>query len=202
MRVLKDDKYNAILHAARQEFTKRGFKDASMRGISKNANVGLSNIYNYFENKDEIFLTIVNPAKDEIFSFIAQQHAEEGIDISLMSTIHYQERTVEEYIRLLSKYREELRLLLYHAEGSSIKDFRNIFTEYITCLSDNYMVAIKKRYPHARKISSFFIHSLCAYMVSIVGEIVTHNLSKQKMREFFKEYFKYETAGWRELVGI
>ena len=59
MRVLKDDKYKSILRAARKEFILRGFKDASMRTIAKDANVGLSNIYNYFKNKDEIFLEIV-----------------------------------------------------------------------------------------------------------------------------------------------
>ena len=202
MRVLKDDIYNAILTAARAEFIRKGFKDASMRDIARRANVGLSNIYNYFRNKDEIFLAVVSPAKESIFAYVKRQHNEENMDFDLMSTIHHQERTIEEYIRLLDKYREELRVLLYHSEGSSMKNFRDDFTEYLTEVSDRHVVMIRKRSPHANEVSSFFIHSLCAYMVSIVGEIVTHNLSKQKMREFFREYFKYETAGWRELIGL
>lgn len=202
MRILSDDKYNSVLFAARNEFFSKGYKDASMRDIAKRANVGLSNIYNYFKNKDEIFLAIVNPAKNSLFTFIEKQHTEKNIDFELLSTIHYQEEFIEEYIQLLDKYREELRLLLYHSDGSSMQNFRDDFTEYLNHVSDKHMIIIKKHYMHANYISPFFIHSLCAYMVSIVGEIVTHKLSKEKMREFFREYFKHGTAGWRALIGL
>ena len=202
MRVLKDDRYNAILAAARAEFIGKGFKDASMRSIAASANVGLSNIYNYFSSKDGIFLAVVRPAQESVFAYVERQHNEENTDFDLMSSIHHQEKTIEEYIRLLDTYRDELRLLLYHSEGSSMKNFRDDFTEYLTEVSSRHEEMIRKHNPGARKVSRFFIHSLCAYMVSIVGEIVTHNLSKQKMREFFREYFKYETAGWRELIGL
>ncbi|MDR2038855.1 MAG: TetR/AcrR family transcriptional regulator [Bacteroidales bacterium] len=202
MRVLKDDIYQAILKSARNEFIRKGFKDTSMRDIAKNAHVSLSNIYNYFKNKDEIFLAIVKPAKDNIFRFVEQQHTEENIDFNKMSTFHYQEETTEVYIQLLMKYKDELRLLLYHSEGSSMKNFRETFTEYLTQVSLKHMDIIKKHYPKVRHISPFFIHALCAFMVSTVGEIVIHNLSRQKIREFFGEYFKFEIAGWRELTGL
>ena len=202
MRILKDDKYKSILHTARKEFIHKGFKDASMRDIAKNANVGLSNIYNYFRNKDEIFLAIVNPAKDGIFAFVTEKHTEKYIDFEFMSTFTSQEESVESYIQLLVKYKEELRLLLYHSEGSSIKNFRDDFTEHLTKVSYNHMELIKKHYPHTKEVSPFFIHALCAFMVSIVGEIITHDLDKQRIREFFREYFQFEIAGWREVTGL
>lgn len=202
MRILKDDIYNSILQTARKEFISKGFKDASMREIAKNANVSLSNIYNYFKSKDEIFCALVNPAKENLMKFLRQKHTAENIDFELMSTAHYQEKTIDEYIFLLDKYREELRLLLYMSDGSSMKDFREKFINYLTKISNNHMDIIKQYHPQSNPVSHFFMHNLCAYMVSIVGEIVTHNLSKQKMRDFFREYFKFETAGWRALTGL
>ncbi|MBB4035645.1 AcrR family transcriptional regulator [Dysgonomonas hofstadii] len=202
MRVLRDNIYRSILQAARNEFVKRGFKDASLRVIAKNAGVGLSNIYNYFRSKDEIFLTIVTPAKDSIFEFVTEKHTEKYIDFSFMSTLDYQEETVEVYIQLLEKYKEELRLLLFHSQGSSVENFRESFTEYLTDISHNHMLIVKKHYPQVKEVSPFFTHALCAFMVSIVGEIITHNLDKQKIREFFREYFRFEIAGWRELIGL
>lgn len=202
MRILKDDKYNAILCAARQEFICKGFKDTSMRVVAKKANVGLSNIYNYFANKDELFLAVVKPAKDSFFAFVSDKHTEEYIDFSFMSTLRYQEETVEDYIRLLEKYKEELRLLLYHSEGSSLNNFRDDLTEFLTQVSFNHMDLVKKHYPHVNPVSPFFVHALCAFMVSTIGEIITHDLNREKIREFFREYFKFEIAGWRELIGI
>lgn len=202
MRVLKDDKYNAILKTARQEFIMRGFKDASMRSISKKAKVGLSNIYNYFKNKDEIFLAIVKPVKDDLFTFITEQHAEGSVDSNRMSTFGHQEEAIEYYINLVYKYKEELRLLLHHSQGSSMGNFRDAFTDYLTQVSYDYMELEKKHYPDVNAISHFFIHAMSSWMVNTLGEIVAHNLSKQKMREFFREYFRFEFAGWRELTGV
>lgn len=201
MRILKDDKYNSILEAARNEFITKGFKDASMRSIAKNAGVGLSNIYNYFLNKDDIFLAIVKPARDAFYTFIHKNHTEESIDFNRSTTFGHQEETVEYYIYLIDTYREELRLLLFHPQGSSLGNFRDAFTDYITSVSFNYMELERKHYPDTHEISPFFIHALSSWMISVVGEIVSHNLSKEKIREFFNEYFRFEFAGWRELTG-
>lgn len=202
MRILKDEKYNAILLAARKEFIDKGYKEASMRTIARDADVVVSNIYNYFTNKDEIFTTIVKPARDKLFAFVSDQHTEKYIDFHFMSGHRYQEDTIDTYINILEKYRDELRLLLYSAEGSSMSNFRDTFTEFLTDVSDKHMELVKKHYPQARPVSSFFMHALCAFMVSVVGEIITHQLSKEKIRDFFKEYFKFEIAGWRELIEL
>ena len=202
MRVLKDDKYRSILQAARKEFIEKGFKDASMRSIAKDSDVGLSNIYNYFTSKDEIFLEIVAPARNDLFAFVKEKHTEKYIDFDFMSTLAYQEDTVDVYIQLLIKYKEEIRLLLFHSQGSTMENFRESLTEYLTDVSNNHKTIVKKYYPQMHEVSSFFTHTLCAFMVSIVGEIVTHDMDKQKIREFFKEYFRFQIAGWRELTGI
>lgn len=55
MQKLKKDIRKQVIIQVKNEFTAKGFKDASMHIIAKNAKVGLSNIYNYFKNKDEIF---------------------------------------------------------------------------------------------------------------------------------------------------
>jgi len=201
MRVLQDEKYNSILEAARKEFITKGFKDTSMRGIAKEAGVGLSNIYNYFLNKDDIFLAIVKPAKNAIYSFINQNHTEESIVFNRSSNFGHQEESIEYYIHLIETYKEELRLLLFYSQGSSLGNFRDAFTDYITDVSFNYMEFEKKHYPNSIEVSSFFIHTLASGMVSVMGEIVSHDLSKQEIREFFREYFKFEYAGWKELTG-
>jgi len=202
MKRLKDNIYTAILHAAREEFFAKGYKDASMRTIAKNSNVGLSNIYNYFKGKDELYLTLVKPARDEIYAFITEQHTEQNMEFEFMSTAHYQEKAIESYILLIDKYREELRLLLFHSEGSSLKNFRDLFTDHLTTVSHSYMEVVKKRYPATKPVSDFFMHALCSWMVSILGEIIAHDISKHKIREFFREYFKFEIAGWRDLIGL
>jgi len=200
MKVLKDEIYESILSVARQEFLCKGYKEASMRNIAQNANVGLSNIYNYFKNKDEIYKTVVNPAKSRIFNFITQQHSEENIKFNQIPPYGHNEDVIEYYIDLIEKHKEEYRLLLYCSEGSSVCNFRDELTDHMTNVSYDYMALEKKHNPQTNDISPFFIHAVSSWMVSILGEIVTHELDRQKIREFFREYFRFSFVGWRELM--
>lgn len=202
MRVLQDEKYDSILQAARSEFFKKGYAKASMRVIAAEAGVGLSNIYNYFGSKDDLFLAVVKPAKDTLYTFIKRQHNEDNINMDRLVSFRYQDEVIEEYIGIIDQYRAELRLLYFHSDGSLLKDFRDTFTNYLTQTSIEHMQMLKKAYPHVQHLSDFLIHALSAWMVTIVGEIIAHDLDKPRIRDFFKEYFKFEIAGWRELVGI
>ena len=51
MQYPKDDIQKEILKAAEKVFLENGFPKASMREIAQEAQVGLSNIYNYFKNR-------------------------------------------------------------------------------------------------------------------------------------------------------
>lgn len=201
MKLLKDEIFESILSVARQEFLSKGYKDTSMRDIAKKANVGLSNIYNYFKNKDEMYQAILYPAKNSISNFITQQHTEENFDFSHVTPYGHNENAIVYYIDLIEKYKEEYRLLLYCSEGSSMANFRDELTDHMTHISHDYMALEKKHNAQAHAISPFFIHTMSSWMVSILGEIATHELDRQKIREFFQEYFRFSYAGWRELIG-
>ena len=66
MQLKKDEIYTAILTAAQAEFDLHGFGGTTMRKIAARAQVTLSNIYNYFKNKDEIFSAVLAPLLQKI----------------------------------------------------------------------------------------------------------------------------------------
>lgn len=57
--VIKERK-GTIEDAARELFIKQGFHATSMRDISKQAEVSLGNLYNYYPTKEAIFESIIN----------------------------------------------------------------------------------------------------------------------------------------------
>ena len=61
MQKLKSDIQKTILDAAEYLFIRKGYKNTAMREIAAKADVGLSNIYNYFPNKDSLFRYILQP---------------------------------------------------------------------------------------------------------------------------------------------
>jgi len=56
-----------ILQAASDLFTTQGFHGTSTREIAAKAGVSLGNIYNYFGNKEELFVSLLEAREEEYF---------------------------------------------------------------------------------------------------------------------------------------
>lgn len=70
-------KREQILEGARQVFMTVGFDAASMNDITRAAGVSKGTIYVYFENKSELFQTIILEAKQRIFNDLRQTLSED-----------------------------------------------------------------------------------------------------------------------------
>lgn len=63
---LRTDRRRAILHAALTVFANHGYHSASVAMIAKEAGVSKGLMYNYFESKEQVLLTLVNDLFDEV----------------------------------------------------------------------------------------------------------------------------------------
>ncbi|MDE7172632.1 MAG: TetR/AcrR family transcriptional regulator, partial [Oscillospiraceae bacterium] len=64
MQVLKEEIRNDILFSAKMLFGEYGYSSTSMDKIAKKAGVSKSNLYNYFEKKEDIFEALT---KDTVY---------------------------------------------------------------------------------------------------------------------------------------
>jgi AcrR family transcriptional regulator len=81
MQKLKDEIRNRIIEAALKEFSLNGYEKASMRDISKTGGMSVSNTYNYYQNKEELFDGIIKPVYDSVKNLFRQslmQSAQKG----------------------------------------------------------------------------------------------------------------------------
>lgn len=200
MQVLKDEIRKKILEVSRAEFIANGFTKTSMRTIASKANIGLSNIYNYFTTKNDIFCEIMAPVVSEIRGELRLKHKPD-LDIESMYSSERRANNIRWRISLTKKYRNELRLLLFEAKGTSFENFREEFTDTATAYIMNFLVEVKKRYPELNtNFSEFFIHTMTAWELDIYGEIVTHTLSEEETEHFITEYIDFSTYGWKKII--
>ena len=101
MQYSKDDIQKEILKAAEKVFLENGFPKASMREIAQEAQVGLSNIYNYFKSKDDIFCTVVRPLISALERMLNEHHGRYGADIMEMYSTESLCKNLRRYIELL-----------------------------------------------------------------------------------------------------
>ncbi len=57
---ISDEKRKKILDAAIMEFSERGFESANVNNIAQKAGISVGSVYKYFNNKEDLFLTIIH----------------------------------------------------------------------------------------------------------------------------------------------
>ncbi len=203
MQIRKDDIRKIILRVARDEFLEKGFKDASMRNISKKAEVGLSNIYNYFSNKDEIFQEVLSGLLSAIDSTMKEHNNPDYINLDIFSSDDYMRTQINLFVELVENHKEEFKLLLFKAAGSSLENFREEITNTHTQTGMEYIALMKEKYPEINgDVSPFFIHVMSSWWISIIAELVMHDLSHEELENFIREYMEFGTAGWKKVMRV
>jgi AcrR family transcriptional regulator len=107
MQFQKNDIKKVILREAREEFMEKGFKDASMRTIAKSAGVTLSNIYNYFRNKNEIFCDVLSGLLCAIDSTMEKHNSPDYISTDIFSSEEYLRSQIDMFVGLVENYKED-----------------------------------------------------------------------------------------------
>ncbi len=204
MQTQKKDIRKTILDVAKNSFFAKGYRKTSMRDIAKKSNVTLSNIYNYFKNKDEILEIILQPIFSEMKAMLNRHSDSKYITTSWFDTDDLSEiEDFKEYVKFVITYQKEFDLLLHKCSGSKYENIKDYFIDKYTESSKNYLELMKEKYPQVNKdISDFFIHTIAAWWIQIVSEIVSHNLNEEEILQFLKEYMTFGTGGWQRLMNL
>ena len=196
MQVKKENIRERILEAAREEFQKKNYQKASMRQIAKKAEVTTSNIYNYFENKDDIFTTILQPLIDKIeigkrklaeFEFNRKEAHSENLEDHLI--------LVEESAKFVNQNREGLKLLIFNAEGSALENYTD---ELISWFTENFKKSINGK--HHQKIDSFFYRITTSIWINTIREVLLKDIKGKRLIQNAKDLMTFIFHGWKGLV--
>lgn len=68
---LEEEEQEEILREAGEEFAEKGYETASLNAIIERAGISKGSLYYYFENKEDLFETVVERAASELMSHVA-----------------------------------------------------------------------------------------------------------------------------------
>jgi AcrR family transcriptional regulator len=206
MQIKKEYTREQIVTVAKGVFLKKGFAKTSMRDIAKGCGIGVSNIYNYFNSKDELFRHIVTPLTTEMERMMHDHHNVKDHEQFLQYTRGENDEMmmnhVQEYLSLINNHRDELKLILYKSQGSTLETYIDVYTEACTKEVLKFMKAFKHSYPDFRiDLSPFTYHVHMVWMFNFISEVIKHDLKPREMKKAIEDYIQFEFSGWRAIMN-
>lgn len=203
MQTLKSDINSRILCSARALFYRYGFLKTSMREIARNAGVCTGNLYNYYPSKDLLFSSVLKPATDALEEMLINHHGSEGEDILRLRSEEYLEETITEYVTLLEKHRDLLKILFFRSQGSSLHKYREEYTDNATTIVKKWFENMKSLHPEINaEVSDFMIHIQSVWLFSLFEEILMHDIGPCEARKAIRDYLIFEIEGWKAITRI
>lgn len=180
---ISEEKRSRIINAATMEFALKGFENANINSIAKKADVSVGSLYKYFENKQDLFLTIVHygiSSMEEMLINLAQSDE----DILLK---------VEKIIRSIQKSSKENELLikLYNVMTSENNPrFASQFAYEMESMTARiYRLSIEKG-KKTGDVREDIDSAFAAYLI----DNIFMNLQFSYASDYYKERFKIYTG--------
>lgn len=192
MQILKDEIKEAILTAATAEFLAQGFPNASMRKIAKQARVCVSNIYNYYPNKEELFYALTEPVSRYLREFINQleQTACPTKDPEMTEKIGHT------LLDLSVNHSQSLQLLLDKSQGTRLAGFKE---ELIKLLAGQFKAKLSQINPTAD--SELVLDVVARNYVEGFLEILRRSRTAEQTGEAVGQFIKYHLGGFTQAFG-
>lgn len=204
---MKDEKETRkkLLASAKQEFQEKGFMQASLRTICKNAGVTTGALYFFFKDKNELFVSLVEEPLQHVEKEIKEHFLEEGREkteqVLTEAYVEADMRMATHLAQEMYAHREALLLLLTKAQGSSME---SVLDRIVAMVEQHYTVLAKvmmKKNPK-HQVSGYMLHRVAHMQVEAFVYMLTHIEDEKEACEYIQQEVRYMLGGWCGMFGI
>jgi len=142
MQTLKDEVKNNIIAAAVKEFYLYGYEKASMRDIAKSAGISVSNTYNYYRNKEQLFSDIIEPVFQQVKTIFKQSLLQSSSqDLKGDNILAFTRKITGTLIQMDVRQRQSLIILAEKSAGTRYEKTRQ---EMVTLLRMQFAEVLRQ----------------------------------------------------------
>jgi AcrR family transcriptional regulator len=194
-----------ILNSAKKNFLEKGFERSNLREICKGANVTTGAFYRHFNDKESVFIELVEDvikelessyyeSEDEIYNLMDKDKIDKIWDLTSDS--------VQYFIELIYNHHDAFKLLLMSADGTKYSHFLHDIATVETKQTFRFINYLKELGYNVKEISEDEVHMLIQAYFSAVFEIVMHDYSREEAIKYSKVIIDFNKQGWKSIFGI
>lgn len=129
---MSNDTVNLIIKAAQKEYLTKGYNKSALRNIAKEAGVTTGAIYFFFENKEDLFKSVIKAPLEELKkSFSLHSEREKRNFKNNIKTEEEEDvRAAREIVNIMFKNKDSMRIILANREHPVIKEWMDEMIQY------------------------------------------------------------------------
>jgi AcrR family transcriptional regulator len=195
-----------ILECAKEEFLKKGYREAQLKDIASAAKVTTGAIYRHFESKEELFYALVQEVYEYTFGMMehieVQDNADDIIDTLQADSTEQSYQTAMGFVGYMYEHLSEFRLLLKYSAGSKVENFieeaSKRYTKHNAAFAEKlYENGIAHNLP-----SELDIHIITTSYITAICECIMHDVPYEQAGQYVKNIITFHHYGWYGLLGI
>lgn len=194
-----------ILEAGKTEFLQKGFLNASLRNIVKNAGVTTGAFYGYFSNKEALFTALVEKHAASVMGrFMSIQ--EDFTKLPKEEQPGHMGEASGNYLKWMIDYIyehfEAFKLIICRSEGTAYADFIHTMVEVEVESTYKFIDVLRSLGHQIPEIDRQLCHIVCSGMFTGVFEMVIHDMPQEHARSYVTQLQDFHTAGWSKLLRL
>lgn len=168
-----------IMESAKEEFLRKGFLEASLQEICRNAGVTTGALYKRFRGKEELFSALVEGTVRDLGAIIDEKaRAPASLsDRELKKAWDMDREYMLWWFRFLFERRDAMRLLLTCADGTKYSCFEHDWVERMSTTTYAYYREARKRGLAKTDISEKEMHVMLSAFWMTLYEPLAHEFS-------------------------
>lgn len=193
-----------IHQAAMEEFLEKGFADASLRQIVKNAGVTTGAFYGYYSNKAALFAALVEPHAAAVmgrfmetqlaFAKLPKEEQPEHMGKESAACIDWM-------LDYIYDHYAPFKLLICKADGTPYEDFIHEMVEVEVEYTFRYIEVLKNLGRQVPELDKDLCHMIASGMFNGIFEMIRHDMPKDRAKRFIDQLREFSTAGWLKIMG-
>ncbi|MGL5440726.1 MAG: TetR/AcrR family transcriptional regulator [Filifactoraceae bacterium] len=194
-----------ILKSGKTNFLKDGYERSNLRKICKDAGVTTGAFYRHFEDKEALFIALVEPLATEVldlyskfeeksFKSIDEEHIKELAEINIKGSI--------ESALYIFKKKEIFELLVYKAYGTKYDNFIEKLVEMEDLNRKKILKMVLKDDYKYMNISERSMHLLNHAYINALCEIIIHSENTEEVKKNSEIVARFFREGWKKLQGF
>jgi len=163
MQVLKDSTREKLELSAIKLFKENGYEKVSMRKIALDADMTVGNIYRYYDNKNHLFESILQPALDEILALVSDEIADTILDTTQQNH-EFVSNVISVFLEIHSRHADVLNILVYSCEGSTLDNPAELVSQLLAERFET-LIALYANMNNIKLDAQFLARMLCSALV-------------------------------------